>query len=358
MIRVRTNCKFPKNKINMQKLTHLRISLSQMTKLPNFLGNLTQFNQALITSKELSKLTGEFGIKETKFRLELRVNERCLLSESLNKLENLTHLQITDIAAKDLPKSWENFKNLAYIRWINPPLYKIPELIKNLPKIKCLHISFGGSQDFRENFWEDNKNNRLEISILHKKPIQFSNSQNLIHLRVSGSRVSSFFDLSESNFDKITYVRIDNNNYFPYFVKECKNLMYLEVNTEFIEQIPRDLMHFKQIQQLIITAKFIEFSNDFWNSKDICTFKIKVKPNCKFPDFLHELSNLTHLWIELPELRILTEDFKKFKENNIDLRIYTDKEIDISLEDYLTLFNPKFYIIKVAPNCSIPESLN
>ena len=357
LVRVRNNCKLPKDNISMKIITHLRINLPQLTVLPNFLGNLSQFTQLLITSIKFKGLTEEFGSEETKYRLELRVNKRCILSESLNKLENLTHLQIIDIAAKDLPKSWENLKNLSYIRWINPPLDKIPELIKNLPKIKCLHISFGGSQDFQENFWEDNINNRMEISILHSKPIQFSNTQNITHLRVSGSRISRFFDLSESYFDKITYVRIDNNNFIPYFVKECKNLIYLELNTELIDQLPRDLMHFKQIQQFIITDKLIEFSNDFWNPKDICTFKIKVKPNCKFPDFLHELSNLTHLWIELPELRILPEDLKKFKENDIDLRIYTDKEIEISLDDYLTLLNPKFYIIKVAPNCSIPDSL-
>ena len=357
LVRVRNNCKLPKGDISMKIITHLRINLPQLTVLPNFLGNLSQFTQLLITSINFKGLTEEFGSEETKYRLEIRVSGNCALNESFKNLEKLTHIQINNNIIKDLPNSWENLQDLSYIRWINPPIVEIPELIAKLSKINKLHISFIGTQGFRKNFWLKDKDNRLEISIPHKSPIQLSHIDNITHLRVSGFKSPGIFNLQDSNLNNITYLRIDQNNFIPTFIRECQNLFYLELNTELIDQLPRDLMHFKQIQQFIITDKLIEFSNDFWNPKDICTFKIKVKPNCKFPNFLHELSNLTHLWVELPELRILPEDLKKFKENDIDLRIYTDKEIEISLDDYLTLLNPKFYIIKVAPNCSIPDSL-
>ena len=358
LLRVRNDCKFPREEIHLKSLTNFRINLSNMMELPNFLGMLNQFNQILITSTDLDILSGSFGSEETRFRLELRVNSRCQMSGSINKLENLTHLFINNIALGGLPIAWKTLQNVSYIRLINSRITKIPELLSKLKKIKYLHISFKISQDFRENFWVNGSDNRLEIAIPHDIPLQYSYTQNITHLRISGSRTKRYFDLTESNFDHITHIRIDNSNTFPSFLKECKNLLYIEINTEHSDQIPRNFMHFKQIQQLVITDKPIECSDDFWNTKKICTFKIKVRPNCKFPNFLSELYNLTHLWIELPSLKQLPDDLKELQAKNFRLRIIGGEQPDqISIEDYLKIPNPNFFIIIVHPNCTIPDSI-
>ncbi len=358
LFRVRNDCKFPQEEIPMKSLTNFRINLSNMMELPNLLGMLNQFNQILITSADLDSLSGSFGSEETRFRLELRVNSRCQMSGSISKLENLTHLFINNIALGGLPIAWKTLKNLSYIRLINSRITKIPELVSTLKKIKYLHISFKISQDFRENFWVNGNDNRLEITIPHENPLQYSNTPNITHMRISGSRIRRYFDLTESNFDHITHIRIDNSNTFPFFLKECKNLLYFEINTEHSDQIPRTFMQFKQIQQLVITDKPIECSDDFWNTKKIYTFKIKVRPNCKFPNFLSELNNLTHLWIELPSLKQLPDDLKELQAKNFRLRIIVGEQRDqTTIEDYLKIPNPNFFIIIVHPNCIIPDSI-
>ena len=358
LFRVRNDCRLPREEISMKGLTHLRINLSGLTELPNFLSNLTQFKQLLITSNKLTRLTGNFGTKDTIFRLELRVNNRCQMNESFGKLEKLTHLYIDSIALNAFPIGWKNLKDLSYIRLLNSRITKIPESISELKKLKYLHISFKTTQDFREDFWLNDEDNRLEINIPHNERLQYSNLLNLTHMRISGSRSRYYFDLTESNFNQITHIRIDNNSRVPDFIRECRNLSYLELNTEHLDQIPRYFMQFKKIQQLVITNKNIEFSEDFWETKNICTFKIKVNSNCQFPNFLTELPNLTHLWVELPDLRQLPEDLIMLQNENIRLRIIGIEELDyVTFEEYLKIPNPKFFIIIVNPNCNIPDSI-
>jgi len=96
--RIKAQCKIPEIENKLPRLTNFRINLPQLYKLPNFISNLSQFKQLIITSKELDDIIASFGTDEDKYRLVFNVANSCEFPRLLLQMKHLTHVWI------DLPK--------------------------------------------------------------------------------------------------------------------------------------------------------------------------------------------------------------------------------------------------------------
>ncbi len=78
--------------------------------------------------------------------------------------------------------------------------------------------------------------------------------------------------------------------------------------------------------------------------------KIRVHPNFNNFDFIRYFKNLSHLWIETPDLKDLPNIIDEFIKNNINLKIYKDTEIKKELNKYLRTQTTNFIILNIHTN--------
>ncbi len=155
----------------------------------------------------------------------------------------------------------------------------------------------------------------------------------------------------------MNHLRIETNQDFSPYIQELENLKHLEIKQEPLRDIPVWFSRFSYMKQLIITSKNLNLSYDFWKEKGFGRFQLEVNSNCSFPVFTKELNQLTHLWIEIENLGSWPHDIIDILKNQRKPRIYTNSEIDMSLEEYLQTPDVDYSIIKVRYDCPILESL-
>ena len=113
----------------------------------------------------------------------------------------------------------------------------------------------------------------------------------------------------------------------------------------------------KNIKKIIIYPFEIEYTEKFWSKNSLGTFYFRVNPNCEFPSFINECEDITHIWIELPNLRKLPENVILNISGIKSVKLFVDSEIDEDIDEYLMKKKVDYFIIKVNKECSIPNSL-
>ena len=177
---------------------------------------------------------------------------------------------------------------------------------------------------------------------------------NITHLRISGH---SKINVIEEELENLKYLRVENTNQIPSYVQKMKNLIYMELEINNVRIIPDWISIFSEIKKLVITTKRIEFFKKFWEDEIISCFKIKVEPYFNNFEFIKYFNNLSHLWVDVSELKDFPNVFEKLIEKNKQLMIYKGNEVEDTFDDYLEIEEPNFFIIKVHSDCSLSEKL-
>ena len=339
--------------VDLKNLTHLRINMPNLQILPKFIDTLTQMKQILITSTELNDLTSKFGEKENKYRLEIRTRHNLILKNSFENLKEITHLQINKINLKGDFNIFSSLTNLTHLRIVHGTPMEIPSCIESLPLIKQLHLYSQGENPLRSNFWSNQDKGRFEFQI-SKNSFTLQHLRNISHLRISGH---NNINATDGDYENLKYLRIENCNQIPSYIQKMSNLKFIELDVNNVRIFPDYIALFSDIKKLVITTKKIEFSNDFWRNNLYPCLKIRVIQDFKNFEFISYFKNLSHLWIEIPELKDFPKLLEKFLETIKSLKIYKGKEIDGTINDYLENPNPVLIIIRVSSECSIPDNL-
>ncbi|TFG23239.1 MAG: hypothetical protein EU532_13645 [Promethearchaeota archaeon] len=79
-----------------------------------------------------------------------------------------------------------------------------------------------------------------------------------------------------------------------------------------------------------------------------------MSKNCEFPRVLQSLKNLSHVWINLPGVNSLPEDFELYFNDTKKIKLFMKKSIEETLDEYLKLENPEYYVIKIHQSCRLP----
>ena len=344
-------------------ITHLRIDIQQLSSLPKFITSLKNTKQLLITSINFEDLTSQFGSEENKNRIEIKTDNQFNLTETLGKLENSTHLQIHHLCINKYPEELNSLINLRFIKIIKGNLRSIPHFLETLSKIKQIHINASEKHLFRSDFWSNEQPGRFEIQVPQDDFI-LQYLKNISHLRISYhnriklKEVKNDNEKDALNFDNLSNLHIEFIDGIPAYIREMKNLKILELNVNNLRQIPDWLSQFDKIRKLIITTRSIDFSENFWMNNSSSCFKIRVANNCIFPSFIKELQNLTHLWIEIPGLQKIPEEIIKTFFNKNKVKLYTNTEIEEDLDTYIELNDPKYFVLKIHPDCNNTELFN
>ncbi|KKM77502.1 hypothetical protein LCGC14_1369320, partial [marine sediment metagenome] len=133
--------KIPEIENNLENITHFRINLPQLYRLPNFISNLSQFKQLVITSESLDNIIASFGTDEDKHRLLFRVANSCEFPRFLLQMKHLTHVWIDLPKLMKLPSDFElYFSDTKKIKFFTKPL-PTGMVIIEVPKTEEVSVS-------------------------------------------------------------------------------------------------------------------------------------------------------------------------------------------------------------------------
>ena len=106
-IKVNIHFNIPEIETSLAKLTHFRINLPKLAKLPLFISNLSQFKQLIIISETLNESIAPFDIPVNKYCLIFKVSNFCEFPRFLLQMKHLTHVWIKISNLKTLPDDFE-----------------------------------------------------------------------------------------------------------------------------------------------------------------------------------------------------------------------------------------------------------
>jgi len=120
-------------------------------------------------------------------------------------------------------------------------------------------------------------------------------------------------------------------------------------------KLPNFISNLSQFKQLIITSKVLDdVIAPFHTDENKYRLLFNVANSCEFPRFLLQMKQLTHVWIDLPNLIKLPADFELYFTDTKKIKFYIKKDIEESIVEYLKIPDPHYYIIKVHPSCVLP----
>ena len=151
-------------------------------------------------------------------------------------------------------------------------------------------------------------------------------------------------------------IRVDMHCKIPETENKLVNLTNFRINLPQLHNLPNFISKLSQFKQLVITSKSLEDDiSQFHTVENKYRLLINVASSCDFPRFLIHMKHLTHVWIDLPKLMKLPPDFELYFIDTKKIKFYIKKGIEESIVEYLKIPDPDYYIIKVHPNCELPE---
>ncbi len=196
-----------------------------------------------ITNLSLKHLT-EFPMELYKFKklksLSLGSNQLTEIKcSSIEGLENLEELHLSNSKFKDIPECLSKISKLKKLSLSNNPLKKIPSSILKLSSLIELDL------------------NDTEISeIAEEEP----NLPNLTRLELSGNRIKEI-PSSWENLKKLKYLNLNENKLKkpPTNLSNIKTLEYIFLEKNEIEKFPEDLLTLNNLQRLDLARNKIKY---------------------------------------------------------------------------------------------------
>ena len=108
-----------------------------------------------------------------------------------------------------------------------------------------------------------------------------------------------------------------------------------------------------------MTSKSLDNIIDpFGTEEDKYRLVFNIAVSCEFPEFILGMNNLSHIWIELPSLLNLPNNFELLFKDKKKVILYYKRNIEETLDEYLARENVDYYIIRVHGSCKLPENIN
>ncbi|MFX1567987.1 MAG: hypothetical protein ACFFCV_06440 [Promethearchaeota archaeon] len=242
-----------------------------------------------------------------------RIGRSHFKNEHLWRLsETGNYIFVYEHPGSDIPKIKADFSNLTHFRFEHLQTVNLSEWMLESPNIKKLIITNEGlPQAIQDTFIAENKG--------------------LFQLRV-----------------KI-------NCKIPEIDNQLKNLTHFQINLPGLNKLPDFISNLSRFKQLIITSKSLDYIwAPFDSPENEYRLLFKVANSCEFPRFLLQMKHLTHVWIDLPDVKKLPPDFELYFIDTKKIKLYRKEDIKNSITEYLKIPDPDYYIIKVHPNCDLP----
>ncbi len=219
---------------NLQNLEYLYLSSNLLIGLPESIGNLKNLEGLLLGYNSLSSLPESFGNLQSLEVLHLNGNRFSIFPESFGNLQNLKELLLHSNQLSSLPESFGNLRNLKELILYYNNLSSLPESFGNLQKLEVLRLDGNRFSIFPESIFKLKKLKLLYLfsNQLSSLPDGIGDLQNLEQLYLFGNQLSSLPE-SIGNLKNLKELVLYNNELssVPESIKNLKDnleLLYLD----------------------------------------------------------------------------------------------------------------------------------
>jgi Leucine-rich repeat (LRR) protein len=158
----------PKAIGNLLQLKELFLRTNQLTELPDSIGNLRNLEDLFLAFNQLAKLPESIGQLQNLTDLNLGRNNFSQLPDVVGTLKNLKDLAISHNQLKELPDWIGKLQNLETLDvQDNPSLRTLPKTIGDLPKLKFLSVDGKKLDDATKEFLQELKKKRQIAIDMH-----------------------------------------------------------------------------------------------------------------------------------------------------------------------------------------------
>ncbi len=229
---------------NLTKLQTLKCFCNKLTSLPESIGNLTQLEYMYCSHNKLTSLPESIGNLNQLKELSFNNNELIALPESIGNLIQLKYLDCTHNKLTTLPESIGNLTNLKTFHCDYNQLNILPDSIKNLNKLETLNIGGNKLIMLPESIGNLNKLKWLSCSINQLSFLPKS-VWNLQQLKVLSFNNNKFTQIPESigNLTHLERLFCQYNQLttLPVELIQCRQLWKFNFDNNPIEIIPEPL---------------------------------------------------------------------------------------------------------------------
>ena len=353
------NCQLNKFPINFTKFKNLKeisiINNNKLIDLPKEFSNFIHLKELYLSNSKFRKIP-EIIYKLPKLKALTLAETEIKNFSGLEKLINLTHLDLRDNQLTKIPAQIFELTNLTSINLCVNKITKIPDEIIRLKNIRQLILCYNQVTDISLNISKLDKLSELDIDHNPTKYLKFYykniddrnnfkyNYRSFIKEKEKKIELGKIEKTDFFNFKKIGY-KINYLNTNLILIKTEKNLIIIEIH--------RDVHHSKLKEYKIESEHFNEY-----------LFFIRVfGSQTTQKQILHKIRNHFNEWIENQGL-----EFKVLKKNNNKYRVatrffnyyYKDKylyeweELIINYETLLELKNSGEYVYNFDNKTKIP----
>jgi leucine-rich repeat protein SHOC2 len=168
------------DKAKIDRDLKLYLSESQLTDLPESIGDISSLTHLYLRENQLSKLPKSIGNLSNLTHLNLIGNQLTSLPESIGNLSNLTHLYLANNKLNCLPENISNLSKLTYLHLSNNQLTVLPRNIGSLTNLNDLDLLSNQLTSLPESIGNLSSLKNLDLS---ENPLtDFSILQNLHHM--------------------------------------------------------------------------------------------------------------------------------------------------------------------------------
>jgi small GTP-binding protein len=161
--------KVPNEIGELTHLTSLDLSCNRLQELPREIGKLTNLIELNLCQNCIKDLPKEIGVLTNLTSIDISFNQLTNLPEEFFNLKNLEFLRLSANKIKIFPKKIVEFKNLKTLRISVNQLAEFPEEIIQLENLEVLHLTYNNITHIHH---EINRLNNLKVIKLDGNPLK------------------------------------------------------------------------------------------------------------------------------------------------------------------------------------------
>lgn len=132
--------KLPKEIGDLQQLTMISLSLTEVEKIPKEIGRLKHLKTLWICCNKIKEIPKEIGDLSELEELDISSNKIKVLPPEINSLRSLRILLLAHCGLSSLPENIGNLKNIENLNLFGNNLKYLPKSIANLSQLKRLNV--------------------------------------------------------------------------------------------------------------------------------------------------------------------------------------------------------------------------
>ena len=307
----------------LQQLSHLDLTSNQLTSLPESIGQLQQLSYLLLSRNNLTSLPDSFSDLLQLSHLHMSFNKLTFVPESIGQLQRLSCLYLSENELTWLPESLGQLQQLSQLHLDHNQLTSLPETLGHLQKLQTLHVDSNQLTELFDNFGLLSQLGTLDLESnqLSALPESFGQLEQLSYLILTSNQLSAFPD-SFGQLQQLTFVDLTDNDLtsLPESIGQLQQLSILDLASNQLTSLPESFGQLQGLRALDLSFNQLASLPNCLHHLQLQKLFIGSNHLTSLPEFLLNFQQLRTFEVSHNKLTSLPESFGELQLDSLDLR--------------------------------------